>query len=111
MIRPDWVGLLLDEWARGDWAPGSMGYPGTASFAQHAADDGEGSSSGFSLPEIHAMRAAVDWLALAHPDHWRALNRALRPQAARELPERRGDQQRLLEVGEMLARYIDEILG
>lgn len=110
MIQPEWVGLLLAEWSRGDWAPASMGYPQTASFAQHTADD-EPSSSGFTPHELQAMRAAVDWLALRHPEHWRALNRALRPHAASELPARAGDAQRLLEVGPMLAAYIDEVLG
>lgn len=110
MIRPEWVGLLLNEWAREDWAPGSMGYPPTASFAQHAGDD-DTSASGYSVQEVRAMVAAVDWLALAHPEHWRALNRALRPQAAAQLPARPGDAQRLIEVGDMLAHYIDTVLG
>lgn len=109
-IEPEWVGLLLGQWARGDWAPGSMGYPSTASFAQHTADD-EPLSSGFSHTELRAMVAAVDWLALAHPEHWRVLNRALRPHAAAELPARGSDAELLAQVGELLARYIDEVLG
>ena len=109
MIRPDWVGLLLAEWARGDWAPRAMGYPSQASFAPEP--DEEGPASGFSAIELQAMIAAVDWLSLAHPDHWRVLNRALRPHAAAQASARPGDQALLAEVGEMLARYIDEVLG
>jgi len=109
IIQPEWIGMLLHEWRRADWAPRSMSYPGAASFAQHAGDE-DWSSSGYSQTEVLAIAAAVERLQVSHPEHWRVLNRAMRPGAASQIPERPGDHQLLAEVGPMLARLVDELL-
>ena len=110
IIQPSWVGELLMEWRRGDWAPVEMRHRTTASFVRdHESDDV--TQSGYSSAELGAMYAAVEWLQAQHPEHWRVLNRTLRPGAMSQIPERPGDHQLLAQVGELLARHIDELLA
>lgn len=110
IIQPSWVGELLMEWRRGDWAPSSMRMPTAASFVRER-DDDDVSNGGYSSIELGAMYAAVEWLQAEHPEHWRVLNRTLRPGAASQIPERLGDHQLLAEVGTLLAKKVDALLA
>lgn len=102
-IAPAWVHELLLAWARSDWSDRSIGWRAQASFERSDDDDPH--------REMLAIHAALDWLALAHPEHWRVAMRIYRPSAHRELVVRDGDALRAQELGTLLADYIDRVLG
>ena len=114
-IQPDWCGELLSMWAAKDRSDthGDLGFPSvspmfakTTAFAAEAED-----VEGYSSAELRAMTAAVEWLHLTQPDHWRALSREFRQWTRRDLPEKPNDRELVLEAGRMLAKYIDDTLG
>lgn len=114
-IEPDWCGELLSMWAAKDWsdAQGDLGFANvspmfskTIAFASEAED-----VAGYSSAELRAMTAAVEWLQLTKPDHWRALSREFRQWTKKDLPEKPNDRELVLEAGRLLAKYIDETLG
>lgn len=114
-IEPDWVGELLGQWASKDWsdARDDLGFPAVSPMFSKAV----GTSfeledvTGYSSAELRAVAAAVDWLQLRHPDHWRALSREFRTWSRRTLEAKEGDRERVLEAGRMLEKYIDDVLG
>lgn len=114
-IEPDWVGELLGQWAGRDWADArdDLGYPKVSPmFAKAMGSSTEWEDpTGYSHAELGAMVAAVDWLQLMHPDHWRALSREFRSWSRNTLEEKPGDRERVLEAGRLLEKYIDDVLG
>jgi len=114
-IEPDWCGELLGQWAAKDWsdARDDLGFPTVSPmFAKAVGTSFEFEDvTGYSHAELRAMVAAVEWLHLTHPDHWRALSREFRIWTRRTLDEKPGDHDLVLEAGRMLADYIDNILG
>jgi hypothetical protein len=114
-IEPDWVGELLGQWAAKDWADAQhdLGFPTVSPmFAKAVGTSFELEDvTGYSHAELRAVVAAVDWLKLHHPDHWRALSREFRTWTRRTLDEKSGDRERVLEAGRMLEKYIDDVLG
>jgi hypothetical protein len=78
----------------------------TTAFAAEVED-----VEGYSSAELRAMTAAVDWLQLTHPDHWRALSREFRQWTKKDLRAKDNDRELVLEAGKLLAKYIDETLG
>jgi hypothetical protein len=67
--------------------------------------------TGYSSAELRAVAAAIDWLQLAHPEHWRAISREFRTWTRRTLERKDGDDQLVLEAGTLIADYIDKVLG
>lgn len=114
-LQPDWVGELLGRWAAQDRhdAVGDLGFSSVSPMFARVLGVGAESEdvTGYSHTEVRAMAAAVEWLQLHHPEHWRALSREFRPASRATLPERSGDTALLVEAGHMLAKYIDEVLG
>lgn len=113
MTQPlDWVSELLRDWAQSDWRQtrAELGLPTVSpSFSKavfHSPDD----STSYSPAEIRAMAAAVEWLHLVHVEHYRVIACHFRPWVHKE-PSQEGDDKLLLEAVEMLAKYIDEVLG
>ena len=114
-LQPEWIGELVSQWAAKDWVDAShdLGFPTVSPmFAK-----GIGSSfefedvTGYSSAELRAMAAAIEWLHLRHPDHWRALSREFRTWTRRTLEAKPGDDALVLEAGQMIADYIDKVLG
>lgn len=114
-LQPDWIGELVSMWAAKDWsdAHGALGYPTVSPmFARAVGIVTESEDvTGYSSAELRAMAAAIDWLQLHHPEHWRALSREFRVWTRSTLPRQDGDDALVLEAGALLAKYIDEILG
>ena len=114
-LQPEWVGDLVSQWAAKDWsdAQGDLGYPTVSPmFARAVGVSAEAEDpTGYSSAELRAMAAAVDYLQLRHPEHWRALNREFRVWTRRDLEAKSGDAVLVLEAGTLLAKYIDETLG
>lgn len=114
-IQPDWVGELLGQWAARDWleTQQELGFPSVSPmFAKAVGSSFEVEDvTGYSHAELRAMVAAVDWLHLHHPDHWRALSREFRGWTRRTLDPRPGDTDRVLEAGRLLEKYIDDFLA
>ncbi len=114
-IKPDWVGELLGQWAANDWrnAQQDLGFPSVSPmFARAVGTSFELEDvTGFSRAEFRAMVAAVDWLHLNHPDHWRALSREFKGWTRRALEAKEGDRELVLEAGRLLEKYIDTALG
>lgn len=114
-IKPEWCGELLSMWAAKDWSDAQMdmGYPSVSPmFAKTTAFASESEDvEGYSSAELRAMTAAVEWLHLNHPDHYRALSREFRQWTRSKTEGKEGDDQRVLEAGKMIAEYIDKVLG
>jgi hypothetical protein len=114
-IEPDWVGDLLGQWAAKDWndAQQDLGFPTVSPmFAKAVGTSTEWEDpTGYSHAELRAMVAAVEWLQLHHPEHWRALSREFRTWTRRTLDEKPGDRERVLEAGRLIEKYIDDVLG
>lgn len=112
VLEPQWVAELLGAWAASEWAGprAELGYPAAASFSPLPDHDAEG-VAGVSPAEIRAVAMAIDWLALAHPDHWRALNIVLRPRLMSGHVRGVRDDALIAECAPMIAAYIDRVLG
>lgn len=114
-IEPDWVGELLSQWAGKDWfdAQQDLGFPTVSPmFAKAVGTSFELEDvTGYSHAELRAMIAAVDWLQLHHPEHWRALSREFRIWTRSTLERKDGDDALVLEAGTLIAKYIDDVLG
>lgn len=114
-IEPDWCGELLSQWARSDAvdARDDLGFPTVSPmFAKAIGTATEFEDvTGYSSAELRAVAAAIDWLQLRHPEHWRALSREFRTWTRRTLEAKDGDRELVLEAGKMIAKYIDETLG
>lgn len=114
-LQPEWVGELVSMWAARDWADAQqdLGFPTVSPmFAKSMGTAFEAEDvTGYSSAEVRAMAAAVDWLKLVHPDHYRALSREFRTWTRRTLEAKDGDRELVLEAGQMLAEYIDKVLG
>lgn len=114
-LQPEWVGELVSQWAASDWAAAQqdLGFPTVSPmFARAIGTVTECEDvTGYSSAELRAVAAAIDWLQLAHPEHWRALSREFRTWTRRTLERKDGDDQLVLEAGTLIANYIDEILG
>lgn len=113
MTDPPWIGELLARWAARDWddARDDLGFPGTAGFARALASSQEEDAGGYSSAELRAIAAAIEWLQLAHPGHWRVVCRAYRPWTRDGLHAQAGDADLLVEAVRLLANYIDNVLG
>jgi hypothetical protein len=117
MIRfePDWVGELLGMWASKDRADvrHTLGYPDVSPmFARVVGVSFETEdSTGYSSAEMRAMTAAIEWLQLNHPEHWRALSREVRFWSRKDLQATDQDERLAIEAGQFLANYIDKTLG
>ena len=114
-IEPDWVGELLGQWAGKDLsdAQQDLGFPTVSPmFAKAVGTSFELEDvTGYSHAELRAMIAAVDWLQLHHPEHWRALSREFRIWTRSTLEAKPSDPDLVLEAGRMLEKYIDNVLG
>jgi hypothetical protein len=114
-LQPEWVGELLGQWAAADWrdAQQDLGFPTVSPMFSKAVGFATESEdvTGYSHAELRAMVAAVDWLQLTYPDHYRALSREFRGWTRRTLEAKDGDRERVLEAGRMLEKYIDNVLG
>ena len=114
-VPPEWVRDLLGLWASRDWsdAQQELGFPTVSPmFAPAVGQSAEAEDpTGFSSAEMRAMAAAVDWLHLVHPDHWRALSRELRPWTRRTLEAKPGDRHLAIEAASLIEKYIDNVLG
>lgn len=114
-LEPDWIGELVSMWAAKDWsdAQGDLGFPTVSPmFAKAVGIVTEAEDvTGYSSAELRAVVAAVDWLQVRHPEHWRALSREFRTWTRRTLERKDGDDQLVLEAGALLAKYIDDVLG
>ena len=114
-LEPDWVGELVSRWASKDWVDtrDELGYPqvspmfsrvvGTSIECEDVTD--------YSSAELRAVAAAIDWLQLVHPEHWRALSREFRTWTRTTLVAKDGDQALVIEAGKLIADYVDNILG
>ena len=114
-LQPDWVGELVSQWAASDWAAAQqdLGFPTVSpmfSKAMGSVTEFE-DVTGYSSAELRAVAAAIDWLQLVHPEHWRALSREFRTWTRRTLKRGDNDDALVLEAGKMIAEYIDNILG
>lgn len=114
-LQPDWVGELVSQWAASDWnaAQQDLGFPTVSPmFAKAVGTVTEFEDvTGYSSSEMRAVAAAIDWLQVVHPEHWRALSREFRTWTRRTLERKDGDDQLVLEAGQMIAEYIDKVLG
>lgn len=114
-LQPDWVGELVSMWAAIDWAEAQhdLGFPTVSPmFARAIGTNAEAEDpTGYSSAEMRAMAAAVDWLKMVHPEHYRALSREFRAWTRRTLERKDGDDQLVIEAGNLLAEYIDKVLG
>lgn len=111
---PAWVDELLRVWAGGDWgqAKRDLGYPSVSPMFRGVADAAEEVEvTGYSPLEVRAVQAAVDWLHLVHEAHWRALTRHWRPWLRDSLAESPDDERLVVEAGQMIASYVDRVLG
>lgn len=114
-IKPEWCGELLSMWAAKDWsdAQGELGFANVSPmFSKTMAFSSETEDvEGYSSAELRTMSAAVEWLHVNHPDHYRALSREFRQWTRAKTQAKEGDEQRVLEAGKMIAEYIDKVLG
>ena len=114
-LQPEWIGELVSMWAAKDWldSQDELGYPQVSPmFAKAVGTVTESEDvTGYSSAEMRAMAAAIEWLHLRHPEHWRALSREFRQWTRATLERREGDDVLVIQAGEMLAKYIDEVLG
>lgn len=111
---PTWVDDLLLVWAAGDASEirRNSGYPSVSpAFRDVVSSDEDGESGGYSTQEVRAVFAAVDWLHLAHPLHWRALTRRWRPWLRESLPAHPDEARLAAEAGKLIADYVDQVLG
>jgi hypothetical protein len=110
---PAWVDDLLGIWSGTDRAEISRasGYPSASpAFSTDSGSD-EIDATGYSAAELRAVAAAVDWLHLAHPKHYRALARRWRPWLRAGLNAHRDEARLADEASQMIADYIDQVLG
>ena len=113
-LQPDWASELLSSWARSDWREAQMdlGLPSVCpSFRGLVETNDELDVTGYSPAEVRAIAAAVEYLHLRHEDHYRALCRHFRPWLRSKMPPKDGDDVRLREAVQMIAKYVDEVLG
>ena len=114
-MQPSWIEDLLHQWESRSWGDvrRELGYPSTSpTFARLAGGSVECEDvTGYSAAEGRAMAEAVEWLGQHHPEHWRALSRAMRAWSRLTLQPRDDDHTLVTEAGVMLAQRIDEILG
>ena len=114
MLQPDWAAELLADWARSDWRETQidLGMPAVCpSFRGLVETNDELDVGGYSPAEVRAIAAAVDWLHLRKPEHYRVLCRHFRPWARAKMPAKEGDDRLLLEAVQAVADYVDNVLG
>ena len=113
-LEPDWCAELLSSWAASDWRESQidLGLPTVCpSFKGLVETNTEVDVTGYSTAEVQAIAAAVEYLHLRHPEHYRALCRRFRPWMRAKMPAKDGDDQRVAESVKMIADYVDKILG
>lgn len=111
---PDWAAELLTDWSRSDWreASDTLGLPTVCpSFKGLIQTSEEVDVTGYSAAEVRAIAAAVDYLHLTHPDHYRVICRHFRPHMRSKLEEKHGDAELLQSAVAMVAEYVDKVLG
>lgn len=113
-LEPEWVGELLGHWAGKDWADAQqdLGYPKVSpmfSKAVGAVTEAE-DVTGYSTAEGRAVLAAVDWLQVHHPEHWRALSREYKAWTRSTLAASAGDTELVLQAGKLIADFVDRLL-
>lgn len=113
-LHPEWATELLNDWARADWreAQLDLGMPTVCpSFKGLVEINDEVDVTGYSPAEVRAIAAAVEHLHLLHAEHYRALCRHFRPWMRAKMPPKDGDDVRLREAVQMIAKYVDQTLG
>jgi hypothetical protein len=114
-LKPDWIGELVSICAADDWADAQhrLDYPDVSPMFRRLlpemaeADD----VGGYSSAEVRACRAALERLSQQHPDEYAALTWEFQTWKRRHL-ERSDDHEALtLRAGELLAKFVDEMLG
>lgn len=114
ILNPPWAAELLTDWARADWRDAQMdlGMPNVCpSFKGLVEISNEIDVGGYSPAEVQSIAAAVEHLHLMHAEHYRALCRHFRPWMRSKMPAKDGDNALLREAVQMIAKYVDEILG
>lgn len=114
MFNPPWAAELLHDWARSDWRDAQMdlGLPNVCpSFKGLVEISHETEVGGYSPAEVQAIAAAVEHMHLLHAEHYRVLCRHFRPWTRSKMPAKDGDESLLHEAVQMIAKYVDEVLG
>lgn len=113
-LQPDWVGELLGHWASKDWAEArqDLGFPRVSPMFARAMGSSLDAEDvvGYSVAEVRAVVAAVDWLQERHPEHWRALSREFRAWTRSTLEGKEGDDELVLQAGTLIAQFVDRAL-
>lgn len=113
-LEPPWAAELLADWSRSDWrdAENHLGLPSVSpTFRGLLEISCEVDVVGYSSAEIQAVAAAVEHLHTEHAEHYRALCRHFRPWSRKTLPASDDDDRLLREAVEMVALFVDKILG
>lgn len=114
IFNPPWAAELLSDWARSDWRDAQMdlGLPNVCpSFKGLVEISHEVDVTGYSPAEVQAIAAAVEYLHLSHVEHYRVLCRHFRPWMRSKFERKDGDDELLHEAVQMVAKYVDEVLG
>lgn len=113
-LEPAWAAELLANWSRSDWRDTELqlGLPSVSpTFRGLLEISTEIDVTGYSSAEIQAVAAAVEYLHTQHPQHYRVLCLYFRPWVKHQQPAGEGDDQLLSEAVQMVARFVDKILG
>ena len=113
-LEPEWAAELLHDWAASDWreAQLTLGMPNVCpSFKGLVEINTEVDVTGYSPAEVQAIAAAVEHMHLTQVEHYRALCRAFRPWMRAKFPAKDGDDKLVQEAVQIIAKYVDEVLG
>lgn len=113
-LEPDWASELLSNWAASDWRESQLdlGLPAVCpSFRGLVETSSEVEVGGYSPAEVQAIAAAVEYLHLVKPEHYRALCRQFRPWMRAKMQAKDGDDVLLKEAVKAIADYVDNVLG
>lgn len=113
-LDPPWAAELLSNWSRAEWrdAQFELGLPTVSpTFRGLLEVSSEVDVTGYSSAEVQAVAAAVEYLHVQYPEHYRALCRFFRPWSKSKLPAGADDDRLLSEAVKMVAEYVDKTLG
>lgn len=113
-LEPAWAAELLRDWAASDWRETNqtLGLPSVCpSFKGLVEINSEVEVTGYSPAEIQAIAAAVEHMHLTQFEHYRALCRAFRPWMRTKFEAKDGDDKLVIEAVQIIAKYVDEVLG
>ena len=113
-LEPAWAAELLSNWSRSEWrdAQFELGLPTVSpTFRGLLEVSSEVDVTGYSSAEVQAVAAAVEYLHVKYPEHYRVLCRCFRPWSKSKLPARDDDDRLLAEAVQMVADFVDKTLG